>query len=51
MTGFILTLTMLVGVMFTMPHWKHSRNWGNRPCFLMGIGTVVVGFLWITERI
>ena len=51
MTGFILTLAMLVGVMISMPHWNYSRKWGNKPVVLMSLATFVVGFLWVTERI
>lgn len=51
MTGFMLTLAMMFGVMFTMPHWEYSRKWGNKPLFVMSLATLVVGFLWVTERI
>ena len=51
MTGFLLTLTMMFGVLFSMPHWEYSRKWGYKPIFLMSLGTLVVAFLWATERI
>ena len=51
MTGFIVTLAMMFGVMFTMPHWEYSRIWENEPLFVMSLPTLVVGFLWVTERL
>ncbi len=51
MTGFLMTLASLCGVMFTLPEWNHSKKWGYKPFAVMCLVAIVMGVLWATERI
>ncbi len=51
MTGFLWTLASMCGVMFTIPGWNHSRDWGYKPFIVMCLVTLVFAVLWATERI
>ncbi len=51
MFGFLMTVAFMFGVMFTIPYWGYSRNWGSKPCLFMSLATLVVGLLWYFERI
>ena len=51
MTGFLMTIAMLTGVLVTMPYWDYSRTWGFKPFGIFSFLSVIVGALWIMEKI
>ncbi len=50
MSGFLMTLTSMIGVMLTLPYWRYSKKWGNRPCFLMSLATIIIATFWLNGR-
>lgn len=51
MTGFLMTLASMCGVMFALPDWNHSKNWGYKPFFAMCLVTIGIGIMWATDKL
>ena len=51
MTGFLLTVAAMIGVMITLPFWRYSERWGNVPCYVMSLATLVIGWSWLNKWI
>jgi hypothetical protein len=49
MFGFLTTIALLAGVLFTMPYWQYNRQWGFGPFFIMSLVTVVFGSMWLMK--
>jgi hypothetical protein len=45
MLGYILILTLILGLIGAVPTWPHSRSWGYYPTGGIGLALVVVVIL------